>query len=52
MKDNNMSSFATFAKQFMVESLCYKFEICERKFDNIRENVHALATFARGILDL
>ena len=48
----NVRAFATFAKQYLVKSTRYNFEICERKLENAKENVHAFATFAKGIRGL
>ena len=44
--------FATFAKQYFVESIRYNFEIRERQYENATENCHAFAAFAREILGL
>ena len=40
-------SLATFAKQYFVESIPYNFFICERKFGNAKENLHAFANSAK-----
>ena len=44
----NLSSIATFAKQYMEESIHYNYGTCERKLENV--NFLLLRFFAKGKL--
>ena len=47
---HRLEVFTKFGKQYLVKGIRNYFKICERKFENAKENYHAFATFAKGIL--